>query len=105
MSQPVSALAAGVQSSDGLRATAKISINTRVQTAVAPVGVISDVMQFPGPGSVVGNWIVGATRVLVMGVPAVNQVSTGTSFGSPPLLFVPTGPMTVAQGDPRVKVL
>jgi len=104
MSQPVSALAAGVQSSDGLRATAKISINTRVQTAMGPIGVISDVMQFSGP-SVVGNWIVGASRVLVMGIPAVNQASTGTSFGSPPALFVPTGPMTVVQGDSRVKVL
>ena len=103
MSQPVSALAAGVQSSDGSRATAKISINTRVLTAMAPVGVISDVMQFPGP-SVVGNWIVGATRVLVMGVQAVNQASPGTSFGSP-TTFVPTGPMTVAQGDQRVKIL
>ena len=82
MSQPVSALAAGVQSSDGARATSKISINTRVQTAVAPITVLSDVMQFPGP-SVVGNWIVGSTRVLVIGVQVINQSSTGTSFGTP----------------------
>ena len=101
MSQPMSVLASGVQSSDGLRATAKISINTRVQAAAGPIGVITDVMQFSGP-SVIGNWIVGATRVLVMGVPAVNQASTGTSIGTPAAGFSPTGPMTVVQGDSRV---
>ncbi len=102
MSQPVSALAPGVLAA-GVGATAKISINTRVQTTTAPVGVLSDVMQFPGP-AVVGNWVVGATRVLVLGVPVINQASTGTSFGPPPVV-PPTGPMTVVQGDPRVKAL
>jgi hypothetical protein len=104
MSQPVSVLAPGVQSGDALRATAKVSANTRVLAAAGPVGVITDVMQFPGPGSVVGNWIVGATRVLVNGIPAVSGAATGTSFGPPPPM-PPTGTMTVVQGDPRVKVL
>jgi len=101
MGQPVSALAAGVQSGDGSRATAKVSSNTRVQTTAGPVGVLSDVMQFPGPTSVTGNWIVGSTRVSVLGMPVINQVSTGTSYGP----TGPTGPMTVVQGDTRVSSL
>lgn len=100
MGQPVSALAVGVQSGDGSRATAKISLNTRVQTAAGPIGVLSDVMQFPGP-SVTGNWILGSSRVSVVGVPVINQASTGTSY-SP---TAPTGPMTVVQGDSRVSSL
>lgn len=101
MGQPVSALAAGVQSGDGLRATSKISTNTSVKTVVGPVGVLSDVMQFPGPGSVTGNWILGSSRVTVRGVPVINQAATGTSYGS----SGPTGPMTVVQGDSRVSTL
>lgn len=100
MGQPVSALAAGVQSGDGSRATAKVSVNTRVQTAAGPIGVLSDVMQFPGP-SVTGNWIVGSARVSVLGIPVVNQASTGTSY-SP---TAPTGAMTVVQGDTGVSAL
>ena len=102
MSQPVSVLAAGVQSTDGLRATAKISINTRVIASAGPVGVISDVLQFLGPLTVTGNWIVGATRVQVMGIPVVNQASTGIGYSVVP---APTGPLTVVQGDTRVKAL
>jgi hypothetical protein len=102
MSQPVSVLAAGIQSSDGLRATSKISINNRVTTSTGPIGVISDVMQFPGPPTVVGNWVVGTTRVLISGVPAVNQVSTGIGYSPVPS---PTGPLTVVQADTRVMAL
>lgn len=102
MSQLVSVLPPGVQAA-GVPATAKISANTRVIAAAGPVGVITDIMQFPGP-PVIGNWIVGATRVLVNSIPVVNASATGTSFGPPPLL-PPAGPMVVTQGDPRVKAL
>ena len=40
-------------------------------------------------------------RVFVNSVPVVNQASTGVSVGPPPTLL-PSGPMTVVQGDPRV---
>ena len=102
MSQPLSVLPIGVQSSEGLRATVKVTANSRVTTPTGPVGVMSDIMQFPGPGSVAGNWLVGATRVSVMGIPVINQVSTGLSYGAVPPAFPPTGPMTVVQGDTRV---
>jgi hypothetical protein len=102
MGLPVSVLAPGVTAA-GAPATAKVTANTRVKTAAGPVGVIADVMQFPGPAAV-GNWVMGSARVQVMGMPVINQSSTGTSFGPPPV-SVPTGPMVVTQGDPRVSSL
>jgi hypothetical protein len=102
MGLPVSVLAPGVTAA-GAPATAKSTANTRVKTAAGPVGVIADVMQFPGPAAV-GNWVMGSARVQVMGMPVINQSSTGTSFGPPPV-SVPTGPMVVTQGDPRVSSL
>jgi hypothetical protein len=58
-------------------------------------------MQFPGP-PVVGNWVLGSARVQVMGMPVINQSSTGTSFTVVP---APAGPMTVTQGDARVSAM
>jgi spore maturation protein SpmB len=96
MGMPLSVLAPGV-AAGGIPATAKVTANARVATASGPVGVIADVMQFPGP-VVVGNWMVGCTRVSIMGLPAIDQASTGTSFTA---VGAPFGPMTVIQGDPR----
>ena len=100
MALPVSVLPAGIVAA-GAPATAKITVNTRVSTPAGAVGIITDIMQFPGPAAI-GNWLAGATRVLVNGVPVVNQDSVGTSF-SP--TSVPTGPMVVTLGDPRVSAL
>lgn len=102
MTTPVSVLAAGINA--GAPATAKVTVNSRVSAAAGPIGVLSDIMQFPGPGAVIGNWVVGATRVQVMGIPAINQASTGTSFGPPPFM-PPAGPVTVTLGDPRVSAM
>jgi len=38
----------------------------------------------------------------VMGMPVINQSSTGTSFSAVPS---PAGPMTVTQGDARVSAM
>ncbi len=99
MSMPVLALPAGAQG--GGAGVAKVSANTRVKTATAPVGLLSDVMQLSGP-SITGNWIVSATRVMVMNTPVINQASTGIAIPPPPLVPVP---MLVPQGDTRVKVM
>lgn len=103
MTLPVSVLASGVLNATAAPATAKITANARVTAAAGPIGIITDVMQFSGP-TVVGNWIVGSSRVLVNAIPVVNQASTGVSIGPPPT-FLPSGPMTVAQGDARIKAL
>lgn len=98
MSQPVSVLASGVLAA-GVPATAKITANSRVRAAAGPVGIVSDVLQFPGPPTV-GNWLVGATRVLVTGTFVVHQSATGTAV-------IPAGPstapMTVTQADARIQ--
>ena len=101
MAAPVSVLAAGV-SAAGAPATAKISANTRVNAAAGPIGIITDVMQFSAPG--IGTWVMGATRTMIMGLPAINQSSTGPAVGPPPV-FPPLGPMTVTQGDARVSTM
>ncbi len=101
MSTPVSVLPVGVLNAAGAPASAKITTNTRVTAAAGPIGVLSDVMQFPGP-QVTGNWIVGSSRVMINSVPVINQASVGTSVGP---ALVPPGPMTVAQGDPRIKAI
>ncbi len=98
MSMPFSVLASGI-AAGGITAIAKISANTRVKTAAGPIGVIAEVVQFPGP-PVVGNWVSGCTRVQIMGMPAINQAASGTSFTPVPSPF---GPMMVQQGDARAK--
>lgn len=96
MASPLSVLAAGV--SAGSPATAKISTNTRVKTAAGPIGILPDILQFPGP-AVTGNWVVGCTRVKIMGLPAISQAATGTSVTA---AATPGPPMLVTLGDARV---
>ena len=63
---------------------------------------MADVLQFPGgvsPFTVVGNWLSPNTRTMAMGLPTIAQSSIGACFSA---VGVPTGPMTVKIGDPRV---
>lgn len=101
MALPFSVLPAGVMAA-GTPASAKVSANSRVTTAAGPVGVIADVMQFPGPAATLGNWVQGCTRMQVMGMPAINQAAVGTSVSA---VSSPAGPMTVVSGDARASGL
>ena len=101
MSTPVSVLPAGVANAVAAPATAKVPGTARAQAAAGPLTVQTDVMLFPGP-QVSGNWMLGATRVMVNSIPVINQASVGTSVGPSP---VPPGPMTVTMGDSRIKVI
>lgn len=103
MTNPVEALAAGVMDPLGVRAAAKISANQRVSAITGPLGIATDVLQFPGP-NVMGNWIVPATRVRVQGIPVINAASVGVAINPGPPPF-PSGPLTVVQPDQRVKAL
>jgi hypothetical protein len=85
-------------SAAGSPGTAFVSVNTRVKAMTGPLGLMSDVMQFSGP-LVVGAWIVGNARVKVGGVPTVGVGSAGTATGA----LGATGPVTVLQGDTRVR--
>lgn len=103
MGNPVEALAAGIQDPVGVRATAKISANTRVTATIGAIGIATDVLQFPGP-NIAGNWLVPATRARVQGIPVINTASAGVAIspGPPP---APSGPLTVVQPDQHVKAL
>ena len=75
-----------------------VTTNTRVKAAAGPLGLTTDVLQFSGP-LVAGTWIMGNTRVKVSGIPTVGMGATGTATGAAGA----TGPVTVLQGDMRVK--
>ncbi len=96
MALPLSVLPSGIAAA-GAPAAAKVTTNARVQTAAGPIGTVADVMQFPIPA--VGNWIMGCTRVKIMGTPAVGAAAVGTAIPPSP---APPVPMMVTQGDPRV---
>jgi hypothetical protein len=85
-------------SAAGSPGTAFVTTNSRVKATTGPLGLVSDVMQFSGP-LVVGAWVMGNVRVKVSGVPTVGIGSTGTATGAAGA----TGPVTVVQGDMRVK--
>jgi hypothetical protein len=99
-------LQAGFQSvSDepGTPAAAIVTTNTRVQTAAGFVGLLSDIVSFAGT-STAGNWVMGATRMTVNGVPVINASAVGVSFLlAPPAPPVPTSPMHVAVPDTRAQ--
>jgi hypothetical protein len=61
----------GLTDSTGVTAIAAISPNTRVTTHLGAVATVADVVQFPGPQTLLGNWIVPATRVTIGGTPAI----------------------------------
>jgi hypothetical protein len=99
MSLPVAVLPSGIAAA-GTPATATIPANSSVLAAAGPVGVLADVVQFPVPA--VGAWIAGSSRVSIMGMPAIHQASTGSATPPPP---APPLPMTLTQGDARVKAM
>ena len=102
MTGNVQTLAPGISDGAQIPAVAKISPNQRVSTTTGTIGTVADVVQFPGavpPFTVVGNWVSPNTRAMAMGLPTIAQSSIGACFNA---LGVPTSPMTVKFGDPRV---
>lgn len=85
-------------SAGGSPGTAFISLNTRARASTGTLGLVTDLMQFSGP-LVAGSWTLGNQRVKVAGVPTVGMASVGIATGAAGA----TGPVTVLQGDPRVR--
>jgi hypothetical protein len=98
MAAPLSVLAPGLTLA-GAPGVSDVSANTRVKTQAGAVGVIAEVVQAPG---LVGAWTLGAMRLKIMGLPAINQTSVGAATT---MVGIPAGPMTVALGDARVSGL
>lgn len=97
MAQPVVTMPMHLTAA-GSPGTAMVGANSRVKAATGPLGIQTDVLQFSGP-LVVGAWVMGNSRVKVCGIPTVGMGSTGLATGAAGA----TGPVTVIQGDMRVK--
>lgn len=89
----------GIQDGTGVPAAAMVGANARVQVTTGLVGLVTDMLSFPGP-STIGNWFSGNQRVLVNNVPTVGLSATGQAIvpGTPPV----PGPARVAVPDSRV---
>jgi hypothetical protein len=98
MPGPAATLAPGVQETgNGGRGLVALGPNTRVRGVLGRWITQADTVLFP---TGTGNWALGATRVRVVGVPAVNQ----TSFGVAALAVLPfSGTVLVVQGDSRIR--
>jgi hypothetical protein len=96
MAQPLVTMPAHV-SAAGSPATAFVTTNSRVRSALGALGLVTDALQFAGP-LVAGTWAMGNSRVKVNGLPTVGVGSTGVATGAAGA----TGPVTVLGGDPRV---
>jgi hypothetical protein len=105
MANGVQSLAVGIVDAQLVPAVSKVGPNSRVLTAIAPVGVVGDVVSFPPPApnssaTVTGTWTIGSTRVSAGGLPVITQTAQSTTVmvnGSP------GGPMMVLLPDPRVR--
>ena len=89
-----------------------ISSNVRVLVSGMPVATIADTyvvagcpftLPPPKPQPCVRvQWLVGAARVLVNGVPPITQASTGLALS---VEGIPGGPPIIVQTQPRVSAL
>jgi hypothetical protein len=86
----------------GIPAVAIVTTNTRVQTSMGYVGLVTDIVQFAGT-STIGNWVLGATRMTINGIPVINASATGLSFLVAPPATTPTGAMQVLLPDSRAQ--
>jgi len=95
MAGKISSFTTGVQSHDALRASARISTNTRARTARGFIGLVTDAIVFPGG---TGLWFMPNQRVRVNNVPTISSSSVGISTDTETGV---SGTMTVVQGDGR----
>jgi hypothetical protein len=102
MAGGVQALVTGMQDGAAVPAASKVTANARVTASQTPVGLVSDVLTFPGP-STVGNWITPNQRTLVNGMPTIGQSSIGQAII--PALVPVIVPVMVTLPDPRVSAM
>lgn len=106
MTTGVQSLANGIVDAKSVPALSKVGPNNRVLTAVAPVGVVGDVVTFPPPpapdptATVTGTWIMGSARVSAGGLPVITQTAQSTTAM---VNGFPGGPMIVLVPDTRVR--
>lgn len=100
MGSGIENLPAGIVDGTSVPAVGKIPANFRVLATGQPVGVLGDVILFSGAPTVSGTWVSGSFRVLVGGLPVINQSSTGVTVLA---VGSPGGPPRLQIADPRVE--
>lgn len=95
MAGKISSFSSGVQSHDGLRASTRISTNTRARTTRGYIGLVTDAIVFPGG---TGVWFMPNQRVRVNNMPTISSSSVGVSTDTESGV---TGTMIVVEGDGR----
>ena len=110
MAGPINTTPTGVQDSLGVRAIGRIPANSRVITPTGAVGVVFDVVLFPGTPdtktTVIGQWILPNQRTRANGMPTIGSSSVGIAYAIvtlPAPTLVPNGTIRVVQGNPRTK--
>jgi hypothetical protein len=103
MAGKISTFASGVQSHEGVRAVTRISTNSRSRTARGYVGLVTEVVLFPGPTGVgaIGMWFMPNQRVRINNIPIIDKNSVGISTS---LLNGTTGTMIVVEAEDRADV-
>jgi hypothetical protein len=92
----------GLTDATGVPAVAALSPNLRVRTATGFIATVADVVQFPGP-TVIGTWLLPATRCLAGGVPLITQASAGMGYTLVAGVPTPSGPLQITAPDPRAQ--
>lgn len=80
-------------------AVAKVGPNFRVTVATGPIGVVGDVVTFPGPLTATGTWVSGTIRTTINGLPVITQTAVGASVT---VAGPPGGPIRLGIPDMRV---
>jgi hypothetical protein len=96
MASPLATLSSGIMAS-GAPASSVVTTNSKVKTQMGPLGIATDILQFPGP-MVTGAWTVPNTRVFVNHIPTVSTTSVGLAVSPTPA----SAPVSVSMGDSRV---
>ncbi len=99
MAAGVEGLVQGIVDPTNVPATTKVSPNLRVSVATGTIGVLGDVVTFPGPLTATGTWVSGTLRTTINGLPVITQTAVGASVT---VAGPPGGPIRVAVPDTRV---
>ncbi|MFO7561130.1 MAG: hypothetical protein R6X02_00700 [Enhygromyxa sp.] len=95
MAGKISSFPSGVQSHESSRGASFISTNSRVRTTRGRVGLVTDVVLFPGA---TGVWFMPNQRVRVNNIPTIGSSSVGISTNTQSGVF---GTMQVVEGEGR----
>ena len=99
MATGVEGLFVNIVDTTNVPAASKVSPNLRVSVPTGTIGVVGDVMAFPGPLTATGTWVAGSVRSTINGLPVVTTTATGASVT---VAGPPGGPIRLMMGDARV---